>query len=441
MNLVNNTLSVLATSAVRIPLQFGTSVILARYLSVEDRGLYAVAVAFATMMTLLLELGLGPASIYRLRRAESPPSQVATGILAMVIALSAFAVLAGLPLEEWITSRFLDDAPADIFYIALALVPLHLLMIVGGSLARGLDRFALQNGSQILTFATRLAGVSAVLVLFGGELRGALRVYLATEALGMLAVLVAVVRQTGLEWRVHAIEVRESLRFGLRAYVARTAGALHNGADLFLIAYFLGDPQQAAFYAVAISLRALLLMVPEASALALFPQLAGTPERSTGDLTARVLRNSLVFVVLAASAGGIAAPLIPIIFSAPYEASIPPYLVLLLGTVMFSVHRLLSNYFAALGRQGASVRGQLLATSLNLVLNVLLIPQMGILGAALANLASNSAAAAYLTYAFCRDSGLAPSALFRPRRADLEVYQRHLESLLKRARRSRPLGP
>ena len=71
MDLFRNAIVVYATSLISFPINLLTSVVLARFLSVDDRGLYSVALSFAVLATLLSEVGWGPATIYRLRRMRA----------------------------------------------------------------------------------------------------------------------------------------------------------------------------------------------------------------------------------------------------------------------------------------------------------------------------------------------------------------------------------
>ncbi len=81
MSFFRNLAGIMLTSAVNAPISLVTSVLLARWLSPADRGLYAVCATFATTLTILMQLGWPAAAIYRLRNVASPPALVsATGL-------------------------------------------------------------------------------------------------------------------------------------------------------------------------------------------------------------------------------------------------------------------------------------------------------------------------------------------------------------------------
>jgi O-antigen/teichoic acid export membrane protein len=433
-----NALSTLLASVISVPIQLATSILLARWLSVADRGNYSVAIAFATALGMLVELGWGPAVIYRLRRAKAPSASVSAAAITAALGMGAVAAALCLPFQDWIRARLLDGAPLELLLFALAIVPAHLTWVFFGSIARGLSRFQLENASHLLLFAGRLVGVIVALVIAGGGLREALIVYLVVEATVAFGIFAVIARQTGLRALPEAVEVRETLRFGVKAYVSRLAIKLQDRFDVFMLAYFLGDPQQVAFYAVAVTLTAQMKLLPEAVGRAIYPQVAGVPEDEAAALTARALRHSLALSLASLLALAAVMPFaIPWIYGAPYAASIAPFLVLLPGMALYSLFRLTSNYFGGVGRQRANMQTQILASVVNVVLNLVLIPRIGVLGAALANVLSNATGAVLITVAFCEDSGVTLGQILRPRRDDLDPYLRRLDGLRRRLRAPR----
>jgi O-antigen/teichoic acid export membrane protein len=432
VRLFRNVMTSFATQVVGLPLFFVTSIILARFLSVEDRGLYGVAISFVSLLTLLAELGWGPATIYHIRRVGLPASRVVGAGLTFALAVSAVLVIACVPLQGWIVDRFMNGASTTIFRIVLVLIPVHMIWMLFSSVARGIDRFTLQNLAQVFVYAGRLIGMVLVLVVWPGTAVEALIAYVVVELLSAVYTAVGVLRETGLA-RPRPREVVEIQRFGLGSYLARIGLHLHERLDVLLIAYLLGDPSHVAHYAVAVGVIAQLKLIPEAVARALYPQLAGMPEERTGALAARVSRHSMLWVVLSAIAAGVAAPLlIPLVYGDAYQASVAPFLILLPGMAAFTRYRVLSNYFTSLGRQRVNVIIQVVTTSLNVVLNLLLIPQLGIVGAALASLVSYGLASLWITRAFASDSGVSLRETLILRADDLDTYRRRFGPWLRR---------
>jgi O-antigen/teichoic acid export membrane protein len=435
LDLFRNFVSTFATSALSFPIQLATSIVLARFLSVEDRGVYSLAIAFAMLASLLCELGWGPAVIHRVRRVGSPPARVATNAIAVILIVPALAALVCLPFADGLREHLLDGAPPDVLGLAILIVPLHIGWIVFGSLARALDRFSLQNGWLLAGTVLRLAATGTALVAFGGALHEALVAYAAVEAITALGIAAGVLARTGVEPRLDRRELREGASFGARAQVFRVAEQLQRRIDVFAIAYFHDDPQQVAFYAVAMALITQMQLLPDTLGRALYPQLAGIAERTAGAQTARANRHLLAWMLAATAVAAPCAPwVLPMLYGQPYAASLTPFLVLLLALLPWTAFRTLSFYFVSVGRQRPNVVAQLLATAVALVLNVALVPGLGIIGAALAYLLSVLAGAVFLSAAFLRDSGFGLAETLVARRTDFADYRRRLEPWLRRWR-------
>ncbi|HXZ85167.1 MAG TPA: hypothetical protein VEI82_06730, partial [Myxococcota bacterium] len=124
MGFFRNVATVFATSLARAPLGLLTGIVLARWLSVSDRGLYALLTTFAVNVFLLTQLGWGDAVIYRTRReGVSPRRALSTGLLGNgAIALAAFGLC--WLLHEPLSRAFLGDVSARAFLLAVAAAPL-----------------------------------------------------------------------------------------------------------------------------------------------------------------------------------------------------------------------------------------------------------------------------------------------------------------------------
>lgn len=441
MNFFRNVAGVLLTSVVNIPVAFATGVVLARFLDVEERGVYSVATTFAFTAMVLTQLGWGNAAIYRLRRERSHSAQVVGAGVLVVALVSLLSIGALFAFGDLIRSRFLDGATLQVLLLTLALIPLQLLANFFGSVARGIDRFRFENWFSFLLNVGTLAAVTFAVVLRDGGVVETLVAVLVVRAVATTGLIAAVLGQTGLSFAFDWSEIRESARFGAKSYVQTLAGRLHERVDIFMLAYLLGDPAQIAFYTIAAGLVRHLKLVPVTLSRAAYPQIAGLPEERASEFTCSVLRISTIWVVFAVLAlAAVASRLVPLIFGAEYANSVPAFLVLLPGVATLTSYRVLARYFTALDRQQAAIATQAFSVALNVGLNMALIPRYGIVGAALASLASYTTEAVLIVAVFRWYSGRRLGELFLPRRSDWLLIRRRLEPFVGRLRLARPRG-
>ena len=86
------------------------------------------------------------------------------------------------------------------------------------------------------------------------------------------------------------------------------------------------------------------------------------------------------------------------------------------GVLLMALYQLLTRNFTSRGKQQVNILAAVVALTLNVGLNIVLIPRFGIAGAALANGLSYGTAALTLLIAFVRDSGhtVAETLIVRP---------------------------
>ena len=433
MGLLRNVAGVLLTSAAAVPIGFAASILLARCLSVADRGFYALLTGFAAIVYLLTQLAWADAVIYRTRRhGVSARTALSTGLLANG-GVAVLALLVCLALRKPLSHAFLDDVGARAFVLAALTAPLLVVADLLRGVARAIDRFDLQNSYSLLQSAGIFGGLVLALPVAGGALDAALAACLAVHlalAVGFGVWLAALV---GFEPRLDRGEARASVAYGSNLYVLNLLINLHERVDLFLLASLGVGAFDIGLYAVGVSVVAQLRLVPGAIGVAVLPQLAGATDAEAARLTAAVIRpTALLMTVTAAALAPIGAVAIPRLFGPEYGAAVRPFLLLLPGVAAVGVSRVLARYFAAIHKlRGMLVLGASVLV-LNVVLNLALIPRHGIAGAAVASLVSYSAEAVALAAMFLSASGQTVREALLPRASDFAPYLNYLRRVLAR---------
>jgi len=157
------------------------------------------------------------------------------------------------------------------------------------------------------------------------------------------------------------------------------------------------------------------------------------PPGDAATFAARACRHSTAFVWLTALALAVAGPLlVPLIYGEPYAASVVPMLVLLPATALLTTYMLLSRFFMSIDRQQVGIATQAVSAVVNVGLNLVLIPRLGVLGAALASLFSYTLEAALITAAFRWTSGIGIASIFVLRREDWRALRARVEGWMQR---------
>lgn len=434
--LAHDAVETAATEVVVLLVGLVTGVITARLLGPHDRGLLSLLGVFPTTLAIFVKLGVGPANVYFLRREHAAPGAVLANsvTLALVVATACVALVLGF--RERLLGTILRGATSGELAILMPVVPAAVLQSYLFGILQGQGQFRLFNRRSLWQALATCAGMATVLWALGLGLRAALLVTVSVQVATTAWVLWTVARTTP-RGTVHpdATLLGRTLRFGLKSHVQLLVAHLHARIDLYMLAFYLA-PAEVAFYAIATRLAELIFMVPNSLGVAVYPRLAARDPADAHALTARACRVVFGMVVPVAVALVVAGPwIIPLWYGAAYTPAVAPLRLLVPATCFMSLYFLLSRNFTSRNRQEVNLLAATLALGGNVALNVVLIPRLGITGAAAASMLSYGLAAGLLAAAFLRTSGLGLREVLVPRPAELGEYVARLLGPLRPAAR------
>jgi O-antigen/teichoic acid export membrane protein len=174
------------------------------------------------------------------------------------------------------------------------------------------------------------------------------------------------------------------LTYGLGAYFGCLFVFLVLKSDIVLVTYLRGA-QETGYYAVAVGLADILLMLPTVVGTILFPKLSALPELAARwQLTRRVLAVMLPATPVAlAVTYVIAGPLIRLAYGPAFDPSTAAVGWLLPGVGCYAINTILLNFLASCGMPRVVMTGPLVALLVNVALNLVLIPRLGFVGASI----------------------------------------------------------
>jgi O-antigen/teichoic acid export membrane protein len=216
-----------------------------------------------------------------------------------------------------------------------------------------------------------------------------------------------------------------ALSLGVRGQLGNLATFFTYRLDVFIVNFFLG-PADVGIYAVGVVVAEALWQVPQAAAVALFPRTARTGTSSDGaaEFTCAVSRHVLFIATLIGLALAVAAPiLIPLVFGARFGDAVAVVWWILPGTVALSLGKLASADLAARGKPEYSSVFALVSLAVTVLLDFLLIPKMGIRGAALASSTAYLVDSLLLTATLRKILGVRWRDLLVPTRSDFALYR------------------
>jgi O-antigen/teichoic acid export membrane protein len=353
--------------------------LLARYLGVDQFGVYLATLSLAKLTSVFFSLGLDS---WLLRKGGREPEKMATAVgdgllLKSALGLLWFVALVGI-------STILDQSVFPTPVMAVAALSTWLEEIA--NFAWSAFKATLKNritvwlmvSAQLLVLTVMLAlvwvGIHEVQILMWGRALG--------FALAGVLAYGLIVRHFGLRFTPrHAPGVfSETLPFALSHGLAMVYGR----ADITIIAYVLGKTA-AGLYGPAVSLTTTLFLIPLALYEVILPLLSA--EYAKGRvMTSQIVRFSWGSLFIGSLLGFaivlLAYPLVWLIYGPEFMAAADVVVILNGVIVLKCVSFALAAVLVAVGLQGQRVWVQLAAAVFNILLNLLIVNTYGIIGVA-----------------------------------------------------------
>lgn len=402
-----------------------TSVLIARILGPEGKGIYALAILLPTIITRFTNLGIAPASVYHIGQRIFDEKLVFGNNVLLSAIIGFITLLIGTIVIMFLHSTFFAGINRWYLFLALFAGPLLLFNVYLLFLLLGMEKIKTYNIMHVLhTFFLFAFSVIALLILRTGLL-GVLFAFVLSYVFANVCLFFVVKRYTqGISFNLSFDYLKKMLHFGGAINTSNLLTYLNYRFGMLLVSYFL-TTAAVGFYSVAVGIAEQLWLVSTAVATVLFPRISTErDERTRRKLTPVVTRNVLVITALGALVLYFLSPwLITFVYSEKFVFSVIPLQILLPGVVALSVWQLLHQDIAGRGRPMLNVYVNLMAVILNIVFNLLLIPKYGINGAAWATTFSYCGAllGAVVVYQKLTNSPLAK--IFLPQHSDLRLYK------------------
>jgi O-antigen/teichoic acid export membrane protein len=424
MNLARNIFTTIMARVLVTGLALVSSMMIARILGPENRGLLALILLlpeFANSVGLLgfdqantVFAGLEPQSGRKLVWHSVPLAAIIGGLVLIGGVIYAKLGAPGLP--------DLRRVPSSLYLISLATVPFVFLTECWGSIIRGTNRIGTTNLLEVGRKVASLAIVLLFIAVMNFQVKGAvwadwIQNFTSVIIIGAMLWKFKLLGKPTFEWDLF----RRTCRFALPAYASTILGFLNYRVDQIFVAAML-PAEQLGYYVLAVGLAERLWMPTGAVANALLPHLTNSPDGAPG-VSATIARH---FVILTGLACGVVFIfsnfIVKLLYSSQFLGAISPLRWILPGVMTLTMAKVLVAELLARKRADYNVRAASVAAALNIIGNLVLIPKMGISGAALASTVSYTVLSIMVTVYFLRETGL-PWRVFLPTGKDLRLYR------------------
>ena len=232
---------------------------------------------------------------------------------------------------------------------------------------------------------TLVAAATAIVALLGGGLRGVAVASLVAAIVATVVSMAAMVRRLQVHRRPTWGRVREIFAYGKKVALVRPLGVLHRTMDRLVIGVMLG-PSSVALVEIATQLQSGADAALSATSYAVVPSASWLHARedrgSLRELLERGTRYSLLVTVpVALGLAGLAGPIVDLWVGPEFSAAAGLTVVAIAYTLMTAPLQVGSSLLLGIGGASAILGAALAAVVANLISSVLLVDQVGIVGA------------------------------------------------------------
>lgn len=362
-----------------------SSIVSARVLGPEGKGIYAVATALTGIGVQFGNLGMHSSNTYFLAKDKKIlPAIVGNS---MLITLLVTIVTGGVLIVMFLFPD-LVTVHGFVLVLAMSFIPLQLYNMFQENYFVALDKIKQYSILEMLNGA--VYPILLLIVAFANveTLSPEIAIVLSIFSTGVVLI-------TG--WRYLKKEMhekvcvdrnllRKTVPFGFKSYVSCLLTYLVLRVDVLMLDSFL-NKSETGLYSLAVNLADIVNMIAVSVSMLLFPKLSGMSEKEEKrKFIGKTLKYmAIIMFVLVVGATIFSEMGVLLVYGEEYRPSIPVFRILMPGIFFWALSSLLFNYYSSENRIGVNIVAAFIGLVVNFVLNGFLIPRNGICGAAIAS--------------------------------------------------------
>jgi O-antigen/teichoic acid export membrane protein len=400
-----------------------TSIYLARSLGPGGRGEYALLLLITTLSASFGRMGITHSVNYFLGK-EIPERVIANSTFLMVIIalLLPFVVY---PIITTTQSIFFNGIDDRLILVMLCSIPLLMIQDHMIGLLQGLYRINLRNALLVLQAFLNLLFLFILISVYKFQMFGAVAAWILSMMIVFALASIYIIKS--IDINILSIEgpfVKQLLSFGLKSHVGNILKDLSYRGDFLLINYFL-TPVAVGYYSVAVNIAETIWKIPDAIGSVLLPKVSRMGIDDSMALIQLVARFVFIpIMIICCLILLLDESIISFAFGNEYLPSSPVLSLLIPGVLFFTLWKVIANSLIALGYPLKYSITSFVSLVAMLVFDIILIPIMGVKGAAIASSISYVSA----TLLIARIFGKITSGRFRdlilPQRGDIVLFRK-----------------
>lgn len=426
---VQNVSFVFYTQAIVFCAGSASNIILARWLGPEGKGIYSLAVLVPWMIFWFGSLGIGVSTIYYAGQKKYSNLQIVSNSLFIAVIIIGLVAVLYFPLLPFISKSLVKNVDLGLLGISFFIFPVVLITSCLAGVPQGLQQIKEVSTIDILKTLTNLGFIVLFVVLLKMSIRGAVVATLVSFLAGLLLAVFLVLRISPIRIQMDLRIIKDLVGYGMKGHIGTVVQFFNYRLDMFLINLFL-TTASVGIYSISVLIAELIWYIPGAVSRVLFPRISSSDVKTANQFTPQVCRTTLFMTVcLSGVLLLIGRPLILIAFGEQFLPSLIPLQILLPGIIALSIAKVLSSDLAGRGKPLYPTYTAMISLVVTVILDLSLIPKLGVPGAALASTLAYSTSAVILSIIYSRLSGNRFLSFLWIRKQDLITFRNLVKSM------------
>lgn len=426
-----NSLMTIGSQGIIILFGMGSSIIVARALNPEGKGIYTMAVLLPTFLMSFVNGGIGLAALYFTGNRKYEPQVILGNSIIAACTHSLLAIVVGFIIITFFQDQIFPGIAYRYLILALLIVPFQVILSFLLPMMLGLQEVFSYNIFQVLYSVSIFTMVVFLLIGLDTGVTGAISTELLSGFLFSVVLCMMLIKKTkGISFSINKAYLIDAYRYGAKLYIGGLLFLLSNRINLILINRFL-TPATVGVFTIGLGLVEKGWLVADAIGVILFSRIASKEEgNNEDDFIALIFRTTtliMVFIVIPLYFWG--GRLIVLLYSPSFQSAVDPFQILLPGLIASSGWRIIENALNGRGNPGIAALLMVVSLVANVTLNLILIPIAGLNGAAWATSLSAVVTLLSAIYVFCRISGQMRMQFVMINKNDLILCKQLISSL------------
>jgi O-antigen/teichoic acid export membrane protein len=367
---------------------FFVSVYIARYLGPENYGLFSYVISFVGLFGFLSSLGLDNILNREIvRNPEKKDALIGTSFYLKLIG-SFLAIITIFIVSISITDDFFTLLLIWLFSINFIPASFNVLEIYFNSQVLSKKVVIAQVSGGIISAILKL-----LLIYFDKGIFWLTIIYI-LEAFIIVSILLYYFKSFGNQfkkWKFDKSIAKNLLRDSWPLILSGVAVGIYMKIDQVMIKNMLGN-EQAGLYAVAVKLSEVWYFIPAIITASIFPAIVNAYKTSEESFNKRMGRLYFIMfwssVFIAISTTFLAGPIIRVLFGEAYIGSIGVLQIYIWSGIAVFLGVTINKFLLTKNYTNIIFYNTILGSFINVILNLILIPKIGIIGASISTLVS-----------------------------------------------------